>query len=252
MLQRHHLVLAALALLSVPASAHAFSFEPISRVFDPSGSRATQTFVIHNTSPDRIAIEVTVGTLARDLDYVESSRPADAEFLVVPSQVIVGPGKRQTVRVKWLGDPAPRSERAFRIIVSQLPIELVEPGAPPPATATGHVRVLLNYRGSLWVRPRGAAPKIAVESAAAVVGADGVRRLAIVVRNRGTANGTIAGCRGSLRSPATGAAVLVPGSLDLLKHTRILAGGRRRYLLPWPASMAVTPVTPRIQCDLLL
>ena len=243
------LVLAALVLLAWSPAAHAFRFEPISRVFEPSGSRATQSFIIHNTSSERIAVEVSIGTLERNVDYKESSRPADEDFLVYPSQVIVGPGSRQTIRVKWLGDPDPASERAYRIIAEQLPIELTDPSGRPSPTAQGKLRVLLTYRGSLYVRPRGAKPVISVQAATLAKGTNGDKRLSVILRNRGTAHGLISSCRGTLRSRTSGQGIRL--RLDpAVSDTKILAGGQRRYLLPWPKSMAPGPVDARIRCAL--
>lgn len=244
-------LVAALLGLLWPAAAHAFRLEPISRVFDPTGSGATQSFIIHNTSSERIAIEVSISTLQRDDDYRESNRPADDDFLVYPSQVIVAPGARQTVRVKWLGDPAPRAERAYRIVVEELPIDLAGSGASARSAPVGALRILMTYRGSLWVRPRGARPKLVVVAAAPTAGPDGSDGLAVTLRNAGTANAVLKNCRGSVTSKESGAGVLLfPTALERVSNTRILAGGTRRYFLPWPSSMPVGPVSARVSCDL--
>ena len=80
----------------------AYELKPISRVFAPSGSRATQAFEIANDGAERIALTISFSTLERDESYAETNRDAGDEFLAYPAQMILAPGGRQTVRVTWL------------------------------------------------------------------------------------------------------------------------------------------------------
>ncbi|MBA3463591.1 MAG: molecular chaperone [Deltaproteobacteria bacterium] len=143
----------------------AYRLEPISRVFAPTGSKATQSFEINNDGNERIALVVSVQTLERDDSYVETNRDAEDEFLIYPPQMVLSPGKRQTLRVTWLGDTNLAREKAYRIVVQQVPIEQLDPTAKNTTTPDGRVRVLLNYRGTLFIRPLRAAPKISIEAA---------------------------------------------------------------------------------------
>src|SRR5687768_8848381 len=123
-------IAAALAALIGSPPAFAMQLQPLSRVFVPSGSGATQSFEIINDGSERIAVEVSIASLSRDEDYAEINEAADDDFLVYPSQLVLPAGRRQTIRVTWLGDPRPTRELTYRIIVEQLPIELLDnPGA---------------------------------------------------------------------------------------------------------------------------
>jgi fimbrial chaperone protein len=216
------------------SSSAAYKLVPISRVFAPSGSEATQSFEVINDGGERIALTISFATLERDQDYVESGHDADEQFLVYPPQMILPPGAHQTVRVTWLGAPMPARELGYRIIVQQVPIALLDP-ARAPDTSSGRMQIHLTYRGSLLIRPPHAAPSIAVDSAMSV-NRNGSTVLALVLRNSGTALGVIGSC--SVRmEPLAGAFVDVPASVTAaLAGTRILAGGTRRYLLAWPAA----------------
>lgn len=237
-------------LLAEPTS-QAYQLEPISRVFSPAGSASTQTFTLTNDSAERVALTISFQTLERDLAYVETNRDADDEFLAYPAQLILAPGAKQKVRVSWLGTPTPVRELAYRIIVEQVPIEVLDPSAAPEAPAVGQVKVLLNYRGTLFIRPPHAAPDIAVSSAEPVRTSDGATVLGVTLRNAGLAVGTVQSC--ALRvSPKDGggAAVDIPaGDLASLGNSRVLAGGMRRYLVPWPAGLPLGPLTVVGRCS---
>jgi fimbrial chaperone protein len=248
------IMLAALVALAVHVGAerpgHAYELRPISRVFASSGSNATQSFEVVNDTKERIALTVGFQTLERDEAYVESNRDADDDFLAYPSQMIVSPGGKQTVRVTWLGNPTPRQELTYRIVVNQVPIETLDRAAKPVAQPVGQVRVLLNYRGTLYIRPAGAAPRVSFDRAEPAKDGGGADRLALTLRNSGSAMGVVKACAISVR-PADNSGPAVELSAEALagvRQTRILAGGKRRYLLPWPPKLALGKVVATGRC----
>src|SRR5689334_913644 len=109
------LVLIASAMIGMLADAPpcaAYTLNPISRVFAPTGSESTQFFEVANPGGQRVALTVSFLVLERDIDYVETNREADDEFLVYPSQMIVPAGGKQVIRVTWLGTANPTQELA--------------------------------------------------------------------------------------------------------------------------------------------
>lgn len=224
-------------------SSAAYKLEPISRVFAPTGSNATQSFEIINDGAERIALTVSILTLARDEAYVETNRDAEDDFLVYPAQMVLSPGKRQTLRVTWLGTPTPTRELTYRIVVEQVPIELLDPKAKPAPELAGQVRVMIAYRGTLFIRPPHASPSIAVEARAASDGA-----LVVTLVNRGGAVGLVKSCAVTLQ-PATGPAIeLSATAVGVMRNHRVLAGGRRRYIVAWPAGLSPQPVRATGRC----
>lgn len=231
------LLIAAGVLVFCPA----YRFEPISRVFAPSGSNATQSFEVINDGADRIALTVSILTLERDEEYVEHNRDAEDDFLVYPSQLVLSPGKRQMVRVTWLGDPKLTRERAYRIVVQQVPIEKLEPQTEP--SLEGRVKVLLAYRGTLFVRPPRAAPDITIEARPDERGA-----LLLTLVNRGTAVGLVKSCAVTLTTARGASVALSANALAAIRNHRVLAGGRRRYHQAWPVGLQVQPVKASGRC----
>jgi fimbrial chaperone protein len=228
----------------------AYQLEPISRVFSPSGAKATQSFELVNSGDRRIAVMISFAALERSERYVETNRDAEDEFLAYPPQMILAPGTRQTVRVSWLGTPNPARELTYRIIVTQVPLEQLDHSVRKDDQPQGQMRVMLNYRGTLFIRPAKAAPRIVLRDAELEIAADGTRGLAITLDNAGTAVGLVKTCALRLASTAGGPAIeLSSAALAELRNTRVLAGGRRRYIVPWPAVLAPGRVNVTGQCS---
>jgi fimbrial chaperone protein len=245
------IVAACVALPAAPALA--FELRPISRVFAPSGSQATQSFEVRNDgSRDRIAVEVSIWTMQRDDDYVESNRPADDEFLVYPPQIILAPGARQMVRVTWVGDANPARELAFRIVAEQLPIALPQAAdADQAVKPVGGLRVLLTFRGTMFIRPRKAQPQVSLRSAEPATTPQGARALAVTLVNTGAAHGRLERCSLRVSSGAPAISIDLPAAeMKPMLQTRVLAGSRRRYLLAWPRGLPAGPLTATGRCDL--
>ncbi|MEY2978723.1 MAG: molecular chaperone [Prochlorotrichaceae cyanobacterium] len=149
--------------LTATVPAEAFKLIPISRVFTPAGSGATQSYEIVNDGEEPIAVEISVVERNVALDGRESYAPADEEFLVYPPQMILNPNQTQVVRVTWLGDPQPLQELAYRLIAEQLPIELVQSAATSTTQPTGAVQVALRYAGSIFIRPNNVAADVVLD-----------------------------------------------------------------------------------------
>jgi len=213
-------------------SSYAYKLEPISRVFAPTGSNATQSFEISNDGSARIALTVSIRTLSRDEQYNEISTDAEDEFLVYPTQLVLSPGKRQTLRVTWLGDAKPSRELTYRIVVEQIPIAMLDKTVAPLTESTGNIKVLVTYRGTLFVRPPGAKPNIALEATRV-----GTKQVKLTLINRGTAVGLVRSC--TLRLTLGNNRVLeVPATvLAVLNNNRVLAGGRRSYTVELSADI---------------
>ncbi len=211
----------------------AYTLEPISRVFAPAGSGSTQSFQLTNNSAERVAVTVSFATLDLDVDHKETNRAADDDFLVYPPQILLAPNAKQTIRVTWLGTPTPASELVYRMVVQQVPVELLDKSAP--ATPTGKLNVLVTYRGSLYIRPAAAAPKIVLQSAR-LTKENERTNLVVTLHNDGTSIGLVKGCTLVVRTPK--GMIDVPSTaVTGINDTRLLARQTRRYTLPWSATL---------------
>jgi fimbrial chaperone protein len=238
----HAAVLVALLGL-LPRAASAFELTPISREFTPTGSGAVQPYTVENKGEDPIAIEVTIATRALDPQGEERNTDAEDEFLIYPPQVIVPAGGRQTIRVTWLGDPAPAKELAYRLRVQQVSIGRFKPIAASKDKATGAVEILMNYRGSIYIRPKGTRPALDVKAARLERSASKEPQLAVTLHNRGTAHAALKDYKVEVKRQGPGAAVwLSPGALEL-KNAVILADGSRQLSFPWPHGFEPGEVT---------
>jgi fimbrial chaperone protein len=221
--------------------AFAFKLLPISRTFAPAGSGATQSYQVVNDSDAPLAVQMSVVQRQMDLAGKESYQPADEDFLVYPPQILLQPQKTQTVRVTWLGDPQPAKELAYRIIAEQMPINLEKP-KDNQTQPVGQVKVLLRYLGSLYIRPTNVKPDLVLETAELQKGKNGTNELAINFYNRGTARAALKNLK--LHLVGQGATVdLQPEQLKEINNAVILAGNKRRFVMPWPNNLPVGSVT---------
>ncbi|HEV7369730.1 fimbrial biogenesis chaperone [Arenibaculum sp.] len=234
-------LLAALAavtglLLASAEPAAAFRLVPIEMEFAPTGRGATQVFRVENDRNEPAAIEVRMMARAMEADGADRLAPADEEFVVFPEQIVLMPGESQSVRVQYVGKPALEAERAYRLIAEQLPIDLGGGGAQG-----GQVRLLVRYVASVYVMPDGARPEVRVTGAGAVT-EGGQRLVELTVENAGTSHQILAGPRLTLSGPG-GAITLEGDAVAALSGENVLAGTRRRFLLPWPPDLGEGPVT---------
>lgn len=224
----------------VSSTGWCFELQPISREFTPSGSGAVQSYLVSNPATEPIAINITVETRALDVEGLETNRSAENDFLIYPPQFIVGPGKRQTVRVTWLGDPTAPRELAYRLVVEQLPIERLLPSATGAGPVQARVVVLTRYKGSLYVKPPHAQPRLVVASAQLASRS----LLAVTVKNEGTGRVALKDVKFKVK---TGELLTVFKTADLaLKSSVLLPGGERRLLFPWPEGLALGAVAATI------
>ena len=233
---RSSLLLTALFLLASVPAALAFTLVPIKMEFEPAGRGANQAFRLENDSSNTVPVQLSMLTRQMDLDGKETNAPAEDDFLVYPPQVLLKPNQVQTVRVKWLGTPKPEKELAYRILAEQLPVNLEKekPGE-------SRINVLVRYLGSVYIVPKGAKAEVVLESTAPQTDAAGKRRIELIFHNRGKAHSMLNDLR--LKIQAGGKTVeLGPEALPNVAGENVLAGQKRRFLLPWPEGLPEGPV----------
>lgn len=219
-------------------TASALKVVPFVAEFAPKGTGANQTFQVQNDTDQPAAVQLTM--VHRDMDENGQEKLTDAEddFTVFPPQMVLLPNESRAVRVQWLGDPAPKTELTYRLIVEQLPVELSQ--VPQRG---GQVRITVRYETAIYVLPQGAKGDVVVASAEAAKGANGANMLALTLTNSGSAHALVQAPVVTLK-PASGAPVTL-NTEDQLKgmiNENILAGHSRRFLVPWPASLPVGPL----------
>jgi len=204
----------------------AFNFTPIEATLRPAGSGATQTFSVENPSPSPVAVEITMHTRDITVEGEDVLAPADDLFVVYPSQLILQPGARQSVRVQWSGPAELDKERAFRLIAEELPISL----EAEDREGAG-LDLLVRYVASVYVQPQGAEARLSIEAEPTEAG------IGLLVRNQGTMRAVLRAADYAIYAdgePVT----LDDGQLEALAAVNILAGNTRRLPIPGSAELA--------------
>lgn len=248
--------LLALAVL-LPLRVSAYTVTPNLLILRPSGGESSAFLHLENKGQKAAAIEISINEHHKDLDgnAVAGGREADDDFIIYPAQLVMMPGDEVNAQVRWVGDPALGTERAFTFVTREIAIPR-KAGADPEGGAgiRVDVTVLVNYEGRIYVTPRGAKPEVVVESVTERTQAAGgpagaqAKLLEVVLANRGTAH----------LSMASMSLVLVPlgpTGTALAQHAvtlgakdvpgmslHLLAGDRRRLLIPRPATLPAGPV----------
>ena len=239
---RHFLSFIFFIILSGISPALAFKLEPISRVFEPAGAGATQSYEVINDSDEQIAVELSMAERKISLEGQETTESADDDFLVYPSQIVLPPQGVQSVRVTWLGNPNPEKELAYRMIAEQLPINLNNPEESQAETTSGAIKVMFRYIGSVYIRPKNAESKVVLNGITHEKGTDGNDRLVITFENQGTRRAVLSELNLNLTSQGS-QLTLKPEQLEGVNNGVILAGNQRRFSMPWPQQLPIGEVT---------
>ena len=219
-----------------------FQLEPALVDFSPSGSLATQSFILKSTGDKPVAIQLSMAIREISLDGTETNVDADDQFLIYPPQLVIPPGEQQTVRVTWLGDPIPTKELAFRIIAEQVPVDLTEI-KQTEGGKTVSVKILFRYMGSVYIKPEGVASKLVLESASSQKDKAGADQLVLNVANQGTAHQLLQNIKVMVTASSGKSVTLAGKQLEGVLNVNILADSKRRFILPWPKELPVGPVT---------
>lgn len=163
------------------ATAVAMTVQPVIVDLSTTGSRTSQVVTVENsfTTPLPIELRATEADF-KDGALVASTREAK-DLLIFPPQAIVPPGRSQSFRIQWIGDPDIKTSRHFFLTVAQLPVKL-------PAGQSA-VQILYNFQVIVSVAAPGAKSAIEVKSAEAVKGVDGKVRLLLNLRNQSNTYG---------------------------------------------------------------
>lgn len=221
--------------LLAAAPASAFQIVPISQDFDPSGRGANQTFQVENDRQEAVTVTIAMAKRVVDKDGKETLEPTE-DFTLFPTEIVLQPKTSRIVRAKWIGDPSPKSELAYRIIAEETPLNMRRetPGAS--------VFLTIRYVGSIYVVPKGVKPDVVVASAQPAGG-----QLELLLENKGSRHAI-------LDAPSvTVVAGSVSRTLDkavvekALSGENILAQSQRRIVLPWPAGVPVGAVKAELK-----
>ncbi|WP_455382919.1 fimbrial biogenesis chaperone [Salinispira pacifica] len=224
----HRVPLAVVILLSsIAAGAWAFTLEPITRDFTASGPGATQTFRVSNTENHPIAVKISMVRREMDRNGKESYTDASDVFVVFPSQIVLKPETSQVIRVQWRGPASIDSERAFRIIAEELPVDFG--GAHQQG---GNINILFRYLGSVYVVPPQAAPKVALTDIRTINEPGGRHGFLVTLTNSGTSHTLLNDLRIGVTAGTGYSLTFGPKELPGAAGENLLAGHSRVFYIP--------------------
>jgi len=238
-LTRRTLPLLTPLVLLAAGSVHAFQLVPIQATFRPSGADAVQSFRLENPSNEVVTVEISVAQRKMNLDGTDELVPDEESFVVVPTQVVLQPKQVQSVRVQWVGSTQLSAEAAFRLIAEQTPVEV---GAP--TAQGGRLKMLVRYVASLYVAPAGVQSKLSIESVEKTKAPDGSEKLAVVVANLGTAHQILRDAHLALSDKAGAHTDSAPEEIN---GQNLLAGAKRRFLVPVPPGVGEGPLVAELR-----
>ena len=125
---------------------YAFKFSPMSFTLGIKGANTNTLYYLENDSDQPIAIQVSLSKREMDLNGIESNPPIENELSIYPTQLIIPPNEKRSVKVAWIGKAIPPKELAYRITAEQLPIELES-----QKNKKASIKVLLRYVAALYV-----------------------------------------------------------------------------------------------------
>jgi fimbrial chaperone protein len=141
------ILFAHLLFFSLSLQVDAFELSPAVTTLEPSGVKATQVYLLTNSSKEPAAIQFNVTTRQQRINGSEIRNSANGLFKIHPAQVVIPAGGTQKVRLKWLGKKRVTHEQAYRFIAQQLPINLSKKQG-------ANMNVVMKFEASLYVKPK--------------------------------------------------------------------------------------------------
>lgn len=140
------LLLFAVTFLTSSNRVFAYELYPMNMVLEEQGRNSHGVFRITNTSPRPLTIEVSAARRIFQDGYYDELAVVEEDFMLMPPQAYIEPGRSQVFRVRYLGNEQLSQAAGYRIRFHQLPVDLA------PITGTG-VHFLLNINAPVYVVP---------------------------------------------------------------------------------------------------
>ncbi len=192
-----------------------FEFSPITMSLTTSGKGSHSIAQVVNREATAVPIVIRI-TERKLLENGDEERPDTNEIAVFPSQFLLEPKESKSIKITWQGEEKLPAEKAYRIIVEEVPVEF----SAKTANA-GAVKILINYVGSIYVNSDKTDGDLALEK---IDSKEDPKAIVLSFNNKGTAHVI-------LKSPkieliAKGASGLPDKKMLLEKSTLGLAEGK--------------------------
>jgi fimbrial chaperone protein len=218
-------VLIASLLLLAGTAAFAFTFMPMSISISPSGAQSIATFRLTNDWGQQIAISIKAMTRQIDENGAETNEPADQDFTIFPTRIVVQPNSFQVVKVQYKGVPKLSKEMPYRIIAEQVPIDFTQ-------QQTSGVKVMFRYIAALYVTPPNVGYKLTI-SKVQYAEQESAKGFLVTVTNTGTRHALINDPVIKISAPGSAAITLQEDAVKSMQGQNLLPGNVRQFFLPY-------------------
>lgn len=136
----------------------AFKLSPMTQSLKISPKKRSALFYVENQDKLPQAIQVSMTTRSFGKNGEEINEEVGDDFLIFPDQLILKPGQKRAIKVTYTKDELVKTEKAFRFIAEQLPLDLLK----KKKGQTTNIKILLKYRAAFYVTPAGAKPSLSI------------------------------------------------------------------------------------------
>ncbi len=232
------------ALIAPVQGLEAYDLKPIVVQLAPSGAGSSQTMVVTNSHDVPIAIEVRAFERFQLPTGEDRLEPEEDDLIVYPPQMVIPPKSSQSFKVQWVGDPAPQTELAFRIVTEQLPIKF---GQQVDGARTADLTVRSRYEAALYVMPANAEPSARLVSVERVKSEDGADELELAIVSEGNMRAILQAPKLELSGSGGNPVELSGEAIKSLEGLNILPGVERRVRIALPVDLPSGPLHGALQ-----
>ncbi len=207
------------------ASAGSFSIDPVRIQLSEAKPSAVMRVETRGDASITAQLQAMSWSQSGNRDQLAISR----ELLATPQIFRLRPGQVQVVRIALLGTVDATHERAYRLLLDEIP--------PPPAAEFRGLQMALRISLPVFVQARTPA---AASLAATVVERDGQRQLQLI--NRGHAHLQLSNLQLQAQPPTTATTAATPSLYSYDKTLYVLPGQQRELPLSGQFSLATGQV----------
>lgn len=217
-----------LFLICFSSYSYAFKFSPMSVSLGLTESSSSALFYLENESGNPIAVQLSLAKREMTEDGQEINQKINDELSVYPSQLIIQPNEKRSVKVTWMTKFVPQKELAYRLIAEQLPIELEKSKAKKAS-----IKVLLKYIAALYVTAEGFSPDLSLTGF--VLKDD---KAIFTVQNKGLKHQVLNNLTMKIVTKNNKEIDLKGEELKGMTGENVLAGMKRNFILPLKGKLA--------------
>lgn len=168
---------AAALLLALAPAVLAFSVQPLLVELEPGSSGSIR---VENTRSTPLTVEVSITRRSVDEHGQQTRTPADDDFVVLPPQLVIAPGRVQVVRLQWVGDTPPTQSISYYANLREVPVALA------PTQGGAQVQLAFAFDIAVQLIPHGARADLSLVNAEVARDAHGAPTAHLTIQNAGT------------------------------------------------------------------